>query len=168
MMEIAGQSGSGVLTRMTPGVVLLSSWHSGNGVPSGCGAGAPPRSGRLRPRLGDDIDAFTDICIIAGMNAELIARFRDVSADGTGSEMDWQGALRSAARGAFAAARYQGERQRDEQAVKTLQRVFPDRRVAAFDASTINAGGGGIHCNTQQVPKVRTADRESGIGVKEK
>ena len=46
-------------------------------------------------------------------------------------------------------------RQRDEQARKTLQQVFPDRRVIAFDASAINVGGGGIHCNTQQVPKAR-------------
>ncbi len=46
-------------------------------------------------------------------------------------------------------------RQRDARALETLRKVFPGRQVIAFDASAINVGGGGIHCNTQQVPKVR-------------
>jgi agmatine deiminase len=43
----------------------------------------------------------------------------------------------------------------DEKAVKILQAQFPDRTVIAFDARAINIGGGGIHCNTQQVPKAK-------------
>ena len=43
----------------------------------------------------------------------------------------------------------------DEQALKILQAQFPDRKVIAFDAKAINIGGGGIHCNTQQVPKAK-------------
>jgi agmatine deiminase len=43
----------------------------------------------------------------------------------------------------------------DEQAMQILQAQFPDRKVIAFDAKAINIGGGGIHCNTQQVPKAR-------------
>ena len=41
----------------------------------------------------------------------------------------------------------------DEQAMRILQAQFPDRKVIPFDAKAINIGGGGIHCNTQQVPK---------------
>ena len=44
-------------------------------------------------------------------------------------------------------------KQLDERAVAVLQSVFPDRKVIAFDTRAINIGGGGIHCNTQQVPK---------------
>lgn len=43
----------------------------------------------------------------------------------------------------------------DEQALQILQTQFPDRKVIAFDAKAINIGGGGIHCNTQQVPKAK-------------
>lgn len=46
-------------------------------------------------------------------------------------------------------------KQSDERALRTLQSVFPDRTIIAFDARAINAGGGGIHCNTQQVPKTK-------------
>ena len=49
-------------------------------------------------------------------------------------------------------------RQSDERAIKTLQSVFPGRQVIAFDARAINVGGGGIHCNTQQVPKTKRAN----------
>lgn len=43
-------------------------------------------------------------------------------------------------------------KQKDEQAVKTLQSVFPDRKIVAMDTITINLGGGGLHCITQQEP----------------
>jgi agmatine deiminase len=43
----------------------------------------------------------------------------------------------------------------DDRAMKILQAEFPDRKVIAFDTKAINIGGGGIHCNTQQVPKAR-------------
>jgi len=43
----------------------------------------------------------------------------------------------------------------DERAMRILREQFPDREIIAFDAGAINIGGGGIHCNTQQVPKAR-------------
>jgi agmatine deiminase len=46
-------------------------------------------------------------------------------------------------------------KQTDARALRTLESVFPDRKIIAFDARAINVGGGGIHCNTQQVPKTR-------------
>lgn len=43
----------------------------------------------------------------------------------------------------------------DEQAIQILQTQFPDRKALAFDAKAVNIGGGGIHCNTQQVSKAK-------------
>ncbi|TGB01745.1 agmatine deiminase family protein [Streptomyces sp. MZ04] len=43
---------------------------------------------------------------------------------------------------------------RDEIAAGIFRRLFPDRTVTLVDARTIFAGGGGIHCITQQQPKV--------------
>jgi len=45
--------------------------------------------------------------------------------------------------------------QKDEAAVAVLKGVFPDRRIVAIDAEAVNLGGGGIHCITQQEPRVR-------------
>lgn len=42
----------------------------------------------------------------------------------------------------------------DEKATAILQQVFPDRKIVTFDPRAINIGGGGIHCNTQQMPAV--------------
>jgi len=42
----------------------------------------------------------------------------------------------------------------DQQAFKILQSVFPDRKIVGFDPRAINIGGGGIHCNSQQMPKI--------------
>ncbi|MGW2559971.1 agmatine deiminase family protein [Streptomyces sp. NPDC001514] len=42
----------------------------------------------------------------------------------------------------------------DETAAGIFRRLFPDRTVTLVDARTIFAGGGGIHCITQQQPKV--------------
>ncbi|MEV0320683.1 agmatine/peptidylarginine deiminase [Streptomyces sp. NPDC050658] len=42
----------------------------------------------------------------------------------------------------------------DEIAAGIFRRLFPDRTVTLVDARTIFAGGGGIHCITQQQPKV--------------
>ncbi|WP_455359237.1 agmatine deiminase family protein [Streptomyces sp. SYSU K21746] len=43
---------------------------------------------------------------------------------------------------------------RDEIAAGIFRRLFPERTVTLVDARTIFAGGGGIHCITQQQPKV--------------
>lgn len=43
---------------------------------------------------------------------------------------------------------------RDEEAAAVFRRLYPDREVVLVDARTIFAGGGGIHCITQQQPAV--------------
>ena len=45
-----------------------------------------------------------------------------------------------------------GDREADEQARDTLARLFPDREVILLDVDGIAAGGGRIHCATQQEP----------------
>jgi agmatine deiminase len=42
----------------------------------------------------------------------------------------------------------------DELAAGVFRRLFPERTVTLVDARTIFAGGGGIHCITQQQPKI--------------
>jgi agmatine deiminase len=42
----------------------------------------------------------------------------------------------------------------DRTAFQTIRRVFPDREVVQLPAADIVAGGGGIHCITQQQPAV--------------
>ncbi|MDX9872901.1 MAG: agmatine deiminase family protein [Clostridia bacterium] len=42
----------------------------------------------------------------------------------------------------------------DDQAVKVLQGVFPDRRIRTIDGRTLIKEGGNVHCITQQVPAV--------------
>lgn len=44
--------------------------------------------------------------------------------------------------------------ERDEEAQQTVARAFPDRRVVQVPINDIAIGGGGIHCITQQQPKV--------------
>jgi agmatine deiminase len=41
---------------------------------------------------------------------------------------------------------------RDRNALRTLTRIFPKRRVIGVQAREILLGGGNIHCITQQVP----------------
>lgn len=43
---------------------------------------------------------------------------------------------------------------RDEEAAAIFADLFPDRTVTRVDARTIFAGGGGIHCITQQQPRI--------------
>ncbi|MCH2083945.1 MAG: agmatine deiminase family protein [Saprospiraceae bacterium] len=42
----------------------------------------------------------------------------------------------------------------DDQAAKVLQELFPNRKIIQLDAITLNWHGGGIHCVTQQEPKL--------------
>ena len=43
---------------------------------------------------------------------------------------------------------------RDEQAAEILAKLLPERKVEIVDARPIFARGGGIHCITQQQPRV--------------
>ncbi|MFI5777622.1 agmatine/peptidylarginine deiminase [Nocardia sp. NPDC051570] len=45
-----------------------------------------------------------------------------------------------------------GDAQADAAARDTLTRLFPDRQVVQINIDAIAAGGGGIHCTTQQEP----------------
>ncbi|MBE1464739.1 agmatine deiminase [Kibdelosporangium phytohabitans] len=45
-----------------------------------------------------------------------------------------------------------GDPKADAAAKATLTRLFPDREVVQIDIDAIAAGGGGIHCTTQQEP----------------
>jgi agmatine deiminase len=47
-----------------------------------------------------------------------------------------------------------GDPRTDVAAKRELQRVFPGREVVQLNIDGIAAGGGGIHCTTQQEPKV--------------
>ena len=46
------------------------------------------------------------------------------------------------------------EREKDEYVRRTLQGLFPARRVVQIDPMAINATGGGMHCTTLQQPRV--------------
>lgn len=41
----------------------------------------------------------------------------------------------------------------DQEAIETLQKLFPDKVIETVDSREILLGGGNIHCITQQVPK---------------
>lgn len=47
-----------------------------------------------------------------------------------------------------------GDLQADKAAYHTLQKLFPDRDIVQINIDGIAAGGGGIHCTTQQEPAV--------------
>lgn len=47
-----------------------------------------------------------------------------------------------------------GDPRTDAAAKRELQRVFPGREVVQINIDGIAAGGGGIHCTTQQEPKI--------------
>ena len=46
------------------------------------------------------------------------------------------------------------EKTKDENIQKILKEYFPDRDIIPLDVLPINWGGGGIHCRTQQQPKI--------------
>ena len=47
-----------------------------------------------------------------------------------------------------------GDPEADAAAKRKLQEAFPGRDVVQINIDAIAAGGGGIHCTTQQEPKV--------------
>lgn len=46
-----------------------------------------------------------------------------------------------------------GDKEADEKAAETLSRLFPGREIVALNVDGIAAGGGSIHCATQQEPQ---------------
>ncbi len=48
-----------------------------------------------------------------------------------------------------------GDRAADEQARKVLKGLFPSREIVQIDIDPLAAGGGGIHCATQQQPALK-------------
>lgn len=46
-------------------------------------------------------------------------------------------------------------KERDELALHVLQNAFPEKTVIAIDTLALNLYGGGIHCNTRNVPSTR-------------
>jgi len=45
-----------------------------------------------------------------------------------------------------------GDPETDQAAKRELERLFPGRRVVQINIDAVAAGGGGIHCTTQQEP----------------
>ena len=45
--------------------------------------------------------------------------------------------------------------QMDENAVRVLGELYPDRKIETIYAREILLGGGNIHCITQQVPAIK-------------
>lgn len=54
-----------------------------------------------------------------------------------------------------------GDAKADRAAQATLQRLFPEREVIQINIDGIAAGGGGIHCATQQECAIGNPDRQS-------
>ncbi|MEL6976009.1 MAG: agmatine deiminase family protein [Bacteroidota bacterium] len=48
----------------------------------------------------------------------------------------------------------ESEKRKDERLKSLLQKYFPDRKIFCYDALPINWGGGGVHCRTQQEPRI--------------
>lgn len=47
------------------------------------------------------------------------------------------------------------EKMKDENIQRILRQYYPERDIIALDVLPINWGGGGIHCRTQQEPKIK-------------
>ena len=45
------------------------------------------------------------------------------------------------------------DKRRDAAAIRTLQKLFPSRKVLGVATREVLLGGGNIHCITQQVPR---------------
>jgi agmatine deiminase len=48
----------------------------------------------------------------------------------------------------------ESEKNKDEEMMAILKKYFPDREIIGIPAKAINWDGGGIHCSTQQEPKI--------------
>lgn len=48
----------------------------------------------------------------------------------------------------------ESEKEKDEKMVNILKKYFPNREIIGFNVKEINLFGGGIHCVTQQVPRI--------------
>jgi agmatine deiminase len=46
------------------------------------------------------------------------------------------------------------QKKKDQQALKIMQLVFPDKKIVQIDVIEFNFGGGGMHCLTQQEPGI--------------
>ena len=55
--------------------------------------------------------------------------------------------------GAVIAAQF-GDKDTDAEAVAALKRHYPGREIVALNVDALGELGGGIHCATQQMPKV--------------
>ena len=49
----------------------------------------------------------------------------------------------------------ESEKKKDEEVKKILEHLFPERKIIQINPLAINRGGGGIHCATQQQPKLK-------------
>jgi agmatine deiminase len=47
-----------------------------------------------------------------------------------------------------------GDKKQDDRPMGILREVFSDRKVIGISGKILSKGGGGIHCTTQQIPKV--------------
>lgn len=48
-----------------------------------------------------------------------------------------------------------GDRRADREAAAVVRELYPGREVVQVSVDTLGEGGGGIHCSTQQMPKIR-------------
>lgn len=117
--------------------------------------------GRVLINLPDDPDlsdpfhrsAFEthDILVAAGLDVEVIPEpeFRRVdSFDFVASYANYY-----ACNGAIIAAQF-GDREADEIAEDALRRHYPGREIVMLNADALGEVGGGVHCATQQLPRV--------------
>lgn len=49
----------------------------------------------------------------------------------------------------------ESEKKKDEEVKKLFEQLFPERKIIQINPLAINRGGGGIHCTTQQQPKLK-------------
>ena len=92
-----------------------------------------------------------DILVDAGLDVEVIAepnRRRVSSVDFVASYANYY-----ACNGAIIAAEF-GDPETDAAALDALKRHYPGREAVALNVDALGELGGGIHCATQQMPKV--------------